>query len=132
MTIQPGLCVCPVDSVVPVTEIVQGLKKSLSSVGEGDIQFNKTPTGYIISIKNDLLFDSNDCINKSGEQILNTLAKVMKASGRRWLILGHTSQGDNPERCIQNTSIKTNLITTFLTDVEKCLINQLFPIGLVR
>ena len=129
LSVLQGLCVCPVTNVVPVKEIELRLKERLPQISEGEIQFNKTPSGYIISIKNDLLFDANDCINKTGEQILNTMAQVMKDSCRRWLILGHTNVGDNPEHRIQKTSIKTNLITSFLTDIEKCLINQLFPIG---
>lgn len=123
-----GICVCPVNSIVPIEKIEEELKTKLPNK-EDAIQFNKTPSGYIISIKDELLFDTNNCIHKTGEIILNTLAQTMKESGRRWLILGHSNEGVSAENRIYATSIKTNIITTFLTDKEKCLINQLFPIG---
>ena len=128
LSTQQGICVCPVNTIVPIEKIEQDLKNKLPDE-QNSIQFNKTPSGYIISIKDELIFDANNCINKTGELILSTLAQTMKESGRRWLILGHSNIGENAEYRIYTTSIKTNVITTFLTDKEKCLINQLFPIG---
>ena len=123
-----GLCVCPVNEIVQLSTIEKQIKEQLNPVAD-KILFNKTPSGFVISIKDNLIFDENNCITNAGKEILETLAQTIKTSGRRWLILSHTENGKDQLERLYKTSINANLISAFLIEKENCLINQIFPIG---
>ena len=123
-----GICVCPVNEIISIQSIETEIKKQLSNI-DNKILYNKTPSGFVISINNDLIFDSNECLNNTGKTILTILSKTIKSSGRRWLILAHSNKEKDNEKNLFKTSIYANIISSYLIEIEKCLINQIFPIG---
>lgn len=119
---------CPVSSVMPVKTIEMQAKTQLEPVKDY-IHLGYTPTGFVISIKDDLMFDECGCLNDSGKMLLKVMAEIMKFSGRKWFILCHTTVGETQVDRISRTSLRAGAITNYLTDIESCLINQIFPIG---
>lgn len=119
---------CPVNIISSIETIEQQLKEQLKPITEF-VYFTHTPTGLAISIKDELIFDKCGCLNDSGKIFLNIMAQTMKTSGHKWMILCHGTQGETQIERISNTSLKAGTITNYLTDIETCLINQLFPIG---
>lgn len=120
--------VCPVGNVVPVKTIETQVKTHFESIKEY-VSYQYTPTGFVISIKDELMFDECGELNDCGKMLLKVLAEIMKFSGRRWFILCHTTEGKTQVDKISRTSLRAGAITNYLTDIETCLINQLFPIG---
>lgn len=120
--------VCPVGNVVPVKTIETQVKTHFESIKEY-VNYQYTPTGFVISIKDELMFDECGELNDCGKMLLKVMAEIMKFSGRRWFILCHTTEGKTQVDKISRTSLRAGAITNYLTDIETCLINQLFPIG---
>ena len=120
--------VCPVEKIMPVNSIEEEIVKQFSSVKDF-IYSGQTITGFMISIKKELIFDECDCISDSGKVLLDKLAQIMKTSGRRWEIYCHTTEGKDLLEKLSKTSIQAGEVTEYLTTKERCLINQLFPIG---
>ena len=120
--------VCPVSTATPLTIIEKQVKEKFDGAKEY-IYLGYTPTGFVLSIKDELMFDECGCLTDTGKILLNALAQIMKLSGRRWMILVHSRIGETQVDRISRTSLRAGAITNYLTDQEKCLINQLFPIG---
>ena len=119
--------VCPVPSVVPVKEIENDIKEKLN--GNSDkLLLKSTPTGFIISVEQNMMFDNNNCLSCEGCEILNFMAEIMKTSGRRWHIFCH-DDSPNLYDALVKTSYQASKITDYLIDIERCLINQISPIG---
>ena len=119
---------CATKSVAPLEKIETNLKQQTKTINI-PIYYTKTLTGLAISIKNEYLFDEHNCLKPNGKIFLDIMAITMKTSGRKWMILTHTLNGNTQIDKIANTSLKANIITSYLTDKEGCLINQIFPIG---
>ncbi len=128
LSVTGALCVCPVGSVTPVKAIETQAKTHFESIKEY-VHYSYTPTGFVISVKDELMFDECGELNDSGKILLKVMAEIMKFSGRRWFILCHTTEGKTQVDRISRTSLRAGAITNYLTDIESCLINQLFPIG---
>lgn len=128
LSIAGAQCVCPASSVMPVKAIENQAKSHFESIKEY-VHYSYTPTGFVISVKDELMFDECGELNDSGKILLNVMAEIMKFSGRRWFILCHTTEGETQVDRISKTSLRAGAITNYLTDIESCLINQLFPIG---
>ncbi|MCM1009435.1 MAG: hypothetical protein NC390_00970 [Fusobacterium sp.] len=128
LSISGAQCVCPVGSVTPVKTIETQAKTQLEPIKEY-IHYGYTPTGFVISIKDELMFDECGELNDSGKMLLKVMAEIMKFSGRKWFILCHTTVGKTQVDRISRTSLRAGEITNYLTDIETCLINQIFPIG---
>lgn len=120
--------VCPVGAAMPLKAIEEQIKEKFDGVNEY-IYLGYTPTGFVLSIKDELMFDECGCLTDTGKILLNALGQIMKLSGRRWMILVHSKIGETQVDRISRTSLRAGAITNYLTDQEKCLINQLFPIG---
>ena len=123
-----AFCVCPVSIATPMQSLEKQLTEGLAPLHEYVI-FTHTPTGFAVSVKDELMFDECGELNDAGKLLLNVIATIMKQSGRKWLILCHTDKGATQIDRISKTSLKAGAITDYLTDQEKCLINQIFPIG---
>lgn len=123
-----ALCVCPVSKAMSVHEIEKVVNEKFEPV-KSDLYVNNTITGFIISVKDELLFDENGELNESGKAFLEALSEIMKESGRKWMILCHSKIGKSQVEQISRTSLRAGAITNYLTSLEKCLINQLFPMG---
>lgn len=123
-----GICVCPVSKAMSIKTIEQEIRNQFEPLNDF-IYYGYTPTGFALSIKDELMFDECGCLNDSGKIFLNSLAKIMKSSGRKWMILVHSKDGKTQVERISRTSLRAGAITNYLTDLEQCLINQLFPIG---
>ncbi len=121
-------CVCPANLAMPLPTLENQLKQDLTKL-QDYIIFSHSPTGLTLSIKDELIFDQCGEINIYGKFVLNSIAPIIKQSGRKWLILCHTTQGKTQIDKISKTSQKAGTITNYLTDKETCLINQIFPIG---
>ncbi len=128
LSITPALCVCPVGVAMPLKAIEEQIRAKFDGAKEY-IYFGYTPTGFVLSVKDELMFDECGCLNDTGKILLNALAQIMKFSGRKWMILVHSREGDTQVHRISRTSLRAGAITNYLTDQEECLINQLFPIG---
>ena len=120
--------VCPVSSAMSLKTIETEIKDNFHDKKDL-IYYGYTPTGFMLSIKDEFMFDECGCLNENGKEILNKLAPIMKNSGRKWMIFVHSREGDTQVHRISRTSLRAGMITNYLTDEEKCLINQLFPIG---
>ena len=120
--------VCPVGMAMPLKAIEEQVREKFDGAKEY-IYLGYTPTGFVLSIKDELMFDECGCLTDTGKILLNALAQIMKRSGRRWMILVHSKIGETQVDRISRTSLRAGAITNYLTDQEKCLINQLFPIG---
>lgn len=120
--------ICPVGKAMSVKEIETAVNKVFNAE-KPYLYIGNTLTGFVISAKDELLFDDCGNLNESGKVFLEELAKIMKDSGRKWMILCHTKVGETQVEKISRTSLRAGAITNYLTDKEKCLINQLFPIG---
>lgn len=119
--------VCPVPSVAPVKEIENDIKLKLN--GNSDkLLLKSTPTGFIISVEQNMMFNTDNCLSLEGCEILKFMAEIMKTSGRRWHIFCH-DDSPNLYDALVKTSIQASKITDYLTDIERCLINQISPIG---
>lgn len=128
LSITGALCVCPVSSVTPVKAIEAHAKTKFEPIKDY-IYYGYTPTGFVISIKDELMFDECGELNDCGKMLLKVMAEIMKFSGRKWFILCHTTVGKTQVDRISRTSLRAGAITNYLTDIETCLINQIFPIG---
>lgn len=120
--------VCPVVSSQPAKNIKDNIEKQLSPIMEY-VFFSQTPTGFIISFNNDILFDESGELSISGKLILVQMAQIIKNSGHKWQIFCHNSSLNTQIERISLTTEQAVKITEFLTDTEKCLINQITPIG---
>lgn len=125
---QAALSVCPVATAMSINAIAQEVKSKVH-VSKEYIYYGFTPTGFMLSVKDEVMFDENGELKENGKLILKGLAQIMKTSGRKWMILVHSREGDTQVHRISRTSLRAGAITNYLTDQEQCLINQLFPIG---
>lgn len=128
LSIAEAQSACSVNSVMPVKAIEKQAKSQLEPIKDY-IHLGYTPTGFVISIKDELMFDECGCLNDCGKMLLKVMAEIMKFSGRKWFILCHTTIGKTQVDRISRTSLRAGEITNYLTDIETCLINQIFPIG---
>lgn len=128
LSVTGALSVCPVGSAMPVKHIENEAKAHFGAIKEY-VHYSYTPTGFVISVRDELMFDEYGCLNDCGKMLLKVMAEIMKTSGRRWFILCHTTVGKTQVDRISRTSLRAGAITNYLTDIETCLINQLFPIG---
>jgi len=128
LSIPAAFSVCPASTAMPLKAIEEQISDKFSGAKDL-IYFGYTPTGFVLSVKDELMFDECGELNDSGKLLLNALAQIMKISGRKWMILVHSREGDTQVHRISRTSLRAGAITNYLTDQEQCLINQLFPIG---
>ncbi len=129
LSLPTAQAVCPVNTTMPLKTIETLVKEHFETPFADYVRFSHTATGFMISIKDELLFDECGCLTDTGKTLLNIMAQVMKISGRRWTILCHSDEGEKQVDRISRSSLRAGAITNYLTDQEKCLINQLFPIG---
>ena len=120
--------VCPIVSTQPVKNIKEKIEKQLSPIME-NVFFTQTPTGFIISFNNNIIFDERNELSISGKLILVQMAQIIKNSGHKWQIFCHNNTLNTQVERISLTTEQAVKITEFLTDTENCLINQVIPIG---
>ena len=125
---QSAFAVCPLMVSQPVKNIKEEIEKQLSPIMEY-VFFTQTPTGFIISLNNNIVFDENNELSISGKLILVQMAQIIKNSGHRWQIFCHDNLGNTQIQRISLSTEQAVKITKFLTDTENCLINQIIPIG---
>lgn len=123
-----AFAVCPVSTVQPVKNIKEQIEKQLNPVLEY-LFFFQTPTGFVISIENEIIFNSCNEINLTGKLLLVQMAQIIKNSGYKWQIYCHCDKRLNELDRITLTTEQAVKITNFLTDNEICLLHQIVPIG---
>lgn len=125
---QSASAVCPAGKVQSVQEIKLQIEKQLNPIMEY-IFFSQTPTGFVISINKNLIFNECDDISLTGKLLLIQMAQIIKNSGYKWQIFCHCGELATQIERISRTTEQAVKITYFLTDTEKCLLNQIIPIG---
>lgn len=125
---QNALCVCPVSTIQPVKNIKEQIEKQMSPILEY-VLFMQTPTGFVISFDNNVLFDEYHEINLTGKLLLVKMAQIIKNSGYKWQIYSHCDKQTNYLDGITLTTEQAVKITNFITEEEKCLLHQIVPIG---
>ena len=125
---QSAYAVCPLTTPQSVKNIKEDIEKQLSPVREY-VFFNSTPTGFIISLNNNVVFDENNELSISGKLILVQMAQIIKNSGHKWQIFCHDNKQNTQIQRISTTTEQAVKITNYLTNIESCLINQIIPIG---
>jgi len=121
-----AFAVCPVLQTMSTESVEKELKEHILS---SDVHWNHTLIGFVISVENKMLFDECNCLTEDGKSFLNKLAQIMKNSGRQWKIYAHTEHGATQLDRLYTTSKQAGEVTNYLTNIERCLINQIFPIG---
>lgn len=128
LSVLQGLCISPVKPAMSVEMVEQEVIGQFDVVRDY-IYFDKTLTGYMISIRHDLMFDNCGCLTDCGKIILSKIAQIMKSSGRKWQVSCHVEDSATPINDISKSIQQAVRVTDYLTDVEKSLINQIFTIG---
>lgn len=125
---QTALGVCPVSTVQPVKKIKEQIEKQMEPILEYTL-FMQTPTGFVISFDNNIIFDEFNEINLTGKLILIQMAQIIKNSGYKWQIYSHCGKQNSELAGIILTTEQAVKITKFLTEKENCLLHQIVPIG---
>ncbi len=125
---QNAIGVCPVNTIKPIKEIKGQIEKQLQPILEY-VVFAQTPTGFVISFENDIIFNEYNDINLTGKLLLVQMSQIIKTSGHKWQIYCHSNTQLTEMDRITQTTEQAVKITRFLTDHEKCLLHQINPIG---